>query len=257
MLRLVEGRRGRFLADSSDSYVGRSLIKYGEYNEEQAAFLCDHIKEGDIVADVGANIGAHTVAMASKAQRVIAFEPQRRIYNILCANVALNELDRSVRPMRLAVGEQRVAEYEIDVLDYMNEDNNYGAFSMETKVGGDVVGIVPLEQPVSLIKIDVQGWELKVLIGAQAMIRRNRPIIYCENDQPENSDSLLSLLRDAGYRCYWHITPLFTDQNFRGETENIYGREHSFDMICYPDKRDCPLAEVKYGKHPLKNDHTN
>ncbi|GMH49422.1 hypothetical protein TrRE_jg7343 [Triparma retinervis] len=88
-------REGIFLVNKEDTYVGRSLDLYGEWCVSEVAMFRRIVKEGDVVLDVGANIGAFTVPLAKMAGprgAVVAFEPQRQVFQLLNANIALNEL---------------------------------------------------------------------------------------------------------------------------------------------------------------------
>ena len=77
----------------ADIYIGRSLDLLGEFCEDEARLHRDVIGEGDVVVDAGANIGSHTVVYGKAvgpAGRVHAFEPQRLVFQVLCAIVALH-----------------------------------------------------------------------------------------------------------------------------------------------------------------------
>ena len=92
---LVEGRHGRFLANENDVYIGRSMIKYGEFSEPEWMLLQQLIQPGSIVIEAGANMGTFTVPLAKKVGNggmVYAFEPQLSVFHQMCANVALNDL---------------------------------------------------------------------------------------------------------------------------------------------------------------------
>ena len=86
--RLIQGRAGWFLYNRHDVYIGHALERYGEYGQIEAG-------SGDVVIEVGANIGSLTVGLAKavgSSGRVIALEPQRVVFQTLCANIALNSL---------------------------------------------------------------------------------------------------------------------------------------------------------------------
>ena len=92
---LAAGKDGYFLYNSNDKYIGRAIENYGEYSEIELDLLKNLCAAGDVILEVGANIGAHTVGMArtvGPTGRVLAFEPQRLVFQTLCANVALNSL---------------------------------------------------------------------------------------------------------------------------------------------------------------------
>jgi len=75
--------------------IGRSLDLYGEWSEGEVALFQALLRPNDTVVEVGANIGSHSVffAKAVGAQgNIVAIEPQRVVFQTLCANLALNSL---------------------------------------------------------------------------------------------------------------------------------------------------------------------
>lgn len=238
---VVEALRGRFLVHEKDQFVGRSLIELGEYMEGQVSLFETLLKPSAVVVEVGANIGAHTVALARLASMVYAFEPQRRVFHTLCGNLALNELD-NVRPYRLAGGE-RPETRKITSLDFAVE-NNFGAFSLDMPGPEcDSVDVVPIVIPCDFLKIDVEGWETKVLKGSASMIRERQPALYIENDRQENSGELLGLISSLGYKAYWHKTNFYRKENFRGSKEDPFNGVQSHDILCLPKNVKCGLPE--------------
>lgn len=236
MLRLVDAKRGRFLVFDNDQYVGRSLIELGEFAEFQAELFDLLLKPEAVVVEVGANVGAHTVVLAKRAAKVLAFEPQRRVFNVLCGNIALNNLD-NVECFRAAGGETR-GKTKIPTLDFDAPKNNFGAFDMDKSAlygtPEDEVDVIPINAPCDFMKIDVEGWEANVLRGSTPMIKDYRPVLYVENDRKEKSDELISLIQELGYKAYWHVTPLFRKENFHGVKEDPFGGVYSADLLCLP-----------------------
>src|SRR5262249_49184020 len=79
-------RHGYVLYNINDMYVGRSFDLYGEFSEEEALLFEQVSRPGDVVMDIGANIGAHTLVMAKRVGptgKVLAFEPQRVVFQTL------------------------------------------------------------------------------------------------------------------------------------------------------------------------------
>src|SRR4051812_3357049 len=116
--RLTDCRHGRMLYNINDRFVGRSLELYGEYSEGEIILFQQLLAADDVVVEVGANIGAHTVWFGkhtSGGGAVVAFEPQRLIFQTLCANVALNNLT-NVLTFQQAVGDTRGV-VQVPVLD--------------------------------------------------------------------------------------------------------------------------------------------
>lgn len=96
--RIRKTRHGIFLINKEDTFVGRSLDMYGEWCQSEVVLFSKVVREGDVVIDVGANIGAFSIPLAKfvgQKGAVVAFEPQRQLFQLLSANVALNELNNA------------------------------------------------------------------------------------------------------------------------------------------------------------------
>ena len=168
---LIEAQHGTVLINKRDTWIGLSLSTYGEWEEVTINLLAEFIEEGDTFVDVGANIGAYTIPFAklvTQTGRVISFEPQRIVSQLLRANVALNELT-NVGVFNTAVGNSDIPLEVPDVL--YNIKANFGSISLccqnWSKASTSLVPQVQLDNVFvdecpSLIKIDVEGMELAV-----------------------------------------------------------------------------------------------
>jgi FkbM family methyltransferase len=233
-------RYGKMAFNDKDIYQGASLAKYGEYSELEVGLFREFVKPGAWVLDVGACYGSHTVALGRLAGpdgRVFAFEPERRAFYCLCTNIALNNLDRSVYAFQQLVskerGVQKVPEIDTD------QANNFGGMEYDN-VAADCAGY-PVEVTTldsfgfprcDFIKIDVEGMEESVLMGARELIAKYKPVLYVEDDREEKSAALHKLIRDLGYEFRVHCPPLYNPQNFSGDSENIFGSTVSINLLC-------------------------
>ena len=237
--RLKQTRYGLMLYNVNDRFVGRSLDEYGEFSEAEIELFRQTVQPGATVVDVGANIGAHTLFFArtvGEAGLVLAFEPQRVVFQMLCANMALNEI-RNVHCIQSALGRQ-AGQAHIPVPDYEKE-GNFGEFSLNQEAdSGEEVRIMPLDAidfaRLDFVKIDVEGLEAEVIRGAVRTIARHRPLLYVENDRREGSPSLIALLQSLGYDLYWHLPPLFNPHNFYHQTDNIFAHLRSGNVLGVP-----------------------
>ena len=192
----------------------------------------------DLIVEAGANIGAHTVffAQAVGAEGVVfAFEPQRLVFQTLCANVALNSLT-NVYCYEMALG-SAAGKIPVPCLDpYVLQ--NFGGLGLDRGLGGlpvDMTTIDALELPhCHLIKIDVEGMELQVLEGALKTITGSRPILYVENDRPEKSEALIRFIKNLDYEVATHEPPLFTPENFFRNPDNVFPNLVSQNLVCRP-----------------------
>ncbi len=241
---LVDGRHGRFLANPKDRFIGRALIEHGEFSELEAKLLLQLVPSGGTVVEVGANIGAHTVSLAKAvgpSGRVHAFEPQPIAFQNLCANLALNNLT-NVRTYNCGCGSER-AEIMFPDIDYAVE-GNYGAVALDRLAESDDgmrIEILPLDayglECCDVLKIDAEGMELDVLLGAAELIASLQPILYLENDRVLKSSQVISHIRSLDYRLWWHLPPYFNPDNWRGNGDNPWPDMVSYNMLCLPKSR--------------------
>ena len=159
-----------------DKYVGQriALEKYEPYETD---LIQRQVKNGDVVVDVGANIGYYTVLLAKKTKKVYAFEPDKTNYKILRKNIEINGL-KNVIAVNAAVGS---SDGEINL---SKSEENFGDHKLYGEGKKEKVKIVKLDdfvkEKVGLIKIDTQGWEPEVIDGAKKIIEKNKPIIFME-----------------------------------------------------------------------------
>jgi len=274
--KLVSGRHGVILCNENDTVVGQSALHYGEYFESEVNVFRTLIRPGAHVADLGANIGMHTLALArvvGPAGWVYAFEPQRVVFQTLCANIALNSLT-NVDCENLAVTAASGL-IPIEELDH-TAPGNFGGLELGTSATRRTVRGVTLDEYLAgrhldFMKIDIQGMEEDCLIGARETLKRCKTTIYMENDQPEKSPSLIALLHQLGYSAYWHMPIFFNPANFAGSTENIHNFGYidsngpylscigfAINMICVDNTTGAEIAGLMKVtdvlEHPLKRD---
>src|SRR5205807_9301248 len=86
-------RWGRFILLRGD-FISMYTDLYGEWSELEVKLFQKILKPESNVVEIGANLGLHTVPLAKVANkgRIICLEPQRIIFQMLCANIALNNL---------------------------------------------------------------------------------------------------------------------------------------------------------------------
>lgn len=218
-----------------DHYIGKSLDLYGEFSPGEADFFSQVLKPGMTALDVGANVGAHSVLFSKLVGRnglVLSFEPQRVIYQLLCTNLMLNGHIHAKAYHAAAGGTPGTL--RVPPVDYL-KPANFGSLSLGAWEVGEEVPVMTIDQfclpKCHLIKADVEGMESDVLAGAAETIARCKPILYVENDRKEKSKQLVQTIFDMNYRAFWHITPYFKPNNFRGNSENIFGGTVSINLI--------------------------
>lgn len=231
-------RHGTFLFNRNDTFIGRSLELYGEWCEAEIQLLAQVVKTGDVVLDVGANIGTHSVPfsrMVGESGCVMAFEPQRLVFQNLCGNLALNGLSNVVTK---EVGVGRGAGWiPVPVLD-PRQEHNFGALALTGHDSGAMVRIIRIDDlklsRCNLIKVDVEGMEGDVLAGATVTIERFRPVLFVENNTVERSRPLLEVLQSLDYVAWWHISSYFNPANFFGNMQNVFQPfQPEANLLCF------------------------
>lgn len=251
---LTQTRHGPMLVNRNDLFMGQSFLRYGECCEREVQVLLQLVSHPQalpgMVVEVGSNMGVHTVPLARElarlGRRMLAIEPQPVVFQQLCANLALNGLMNVIALPCACAAESGTLSFSPP--DYVSPGNFGGTAMLDTpldtrEVREDAAAalqtvpchrlddLVP-EEPVGLVKIDVEGFELRVLEGARRILERFHPILYVENDRVENSEALIRFLFPHGYRLWWHITSAFQPHNFLQNPHNIYGDVTLMNMLC-------------------------
>ena len=224
-------RHGTFLYNHNDTVLGRSLDRYGEWAEGEISLLSSFLQPGDVVVDAGANIGTHTIPFShivGETGTVIAFEPQRLVFQNLCANLTLNAVT-NVRAFQEGLGGAPTTVL-LPTCD-PRTSLNFAALPMQGWEVGEPVNIVRLDDLLlsrcNLIKIDVEGMECDVLAGAAATINRHLPVLFVENNTERRSGDIIESVLSHGYRAYWHFCRHDTDNILPGLMPNV-------NMLCLP-----------------------
>jgi FkbM family methyltransferase len=232
-------RYGRMMVLSNDRYMGAAFTTFGEYSESEVALWRQLIPDGAICVDAGANIGAHTVALAALVPNglVVAFEPLRFMYHMLAGNVALNALT-NVMTYHAALGATPGVIY-VPGFDY-TADNNYGGIALGGFAQGNPVPQITLDSVglprLDFLKADVEGMEQAVLEGAATLIAMHRPCLYLENNPGDKQQALIDYVHGLDYDIWWHRAPLFNPDNFAGVTTTDDHTLHvvSHNILCLP-----------------------
>lgn len=201
----------------ADSWVEYDKRAYSCSKEpETVAWLETHIKPGDVVYDIGANVGAYSLIIAKRFQgkvKVYAFEPSFSTFAQLSRNVALNDVSDAVYPMYIALSDKN----GLSFFNYSSLDTGTALHALDS--GGDHTAFQAVHrQPILSftldemverfnlpyphhIKLDVDGIEHAILRGAaRALAQRDLRSIIVESEETRpGADSIHGLLRAAGF----------------------------------------------------------
>lgn len=209
-LAVSETKYGRFVVLKND-FIGKWMIRGDHFEDICITKIVEHLKPGDIVIDVGANIGCYSIPFAQAVGsngRVYSFEPQGVIHEILYQNVLENNLQNIIKTYHMAVGHidgvaslngkcDRGRELQYD----RKEETNFGGVNLGK--GGEKIPMINLtgfvdklklgDRKVNLIKIDVEGAEKMVISGAKELIERDRPIVFYEDNYKKITKEMIDM----------------------------------------------------------------
>ncbi len=248
LVRQLACRHGVLAFFAHDLYVGRSLELYGEWSEGEVDLFRQILRPGAHVVEAGANVGAHTVALAKLGARVLAIEGQPAVKALLDQNLAANgccEVRTELAMVSCAPGVIHVPRPNYA------DDVNVGGVSahaatrarsgMGNVVGIDQIPALALDDlnlaRVDFIKADIEGFELPFLLGAERTIRRTRPLLYLEANSGPTRPALIAYTRALDYRVFAHVVPMFRPNNFRANPTNVFVNMASHNIFCVPKER--------------------
>eukprot|EP00928_Gymnodinium_smaydae_P073066 TRINITY_DN56324_c0_g1_i1.p1 TRINITY_DN56324_c0_g1~~TRINITY_DN56324_c0_g1_i1.p1 ORF type:complete len:643 (+),score=133.29 TRINITY_DN56324_c0_g1_i1:51-1979(+) len=228
-----------FVLPFFDTNIGHWMKQHGSMNPLQSYEMQSLLAQGDVVIDVGANLGCYTVPFAERVGmhgKVLAFEPFRWMQQLVSANVAANGLSNvwvlpvglgtqtsrfEARPPQLRFfsspggvklhgqsegikNEEAMQLYDWDLPPELVTVVSLDALLLQRSADTAVLG-APAVAEVRLIKIDVEGMEKDVIAGARQVILRFRPIIWTENvayfSSQGQDTSFLQLMDELEYTC--------------------------------------------------------
>lgn len=165
-----------------------SLRRANTYEPDHVAFLRRWLNPGDVVVDVGANIGLLTVEAARRVApsgRVYAFEPNPYVFSSLVNMVRLNGAQKAVINLQVALGDRKgLVEFAVSrdpspAMARSGFSGQPGDAKVWVLVDRMDAQLGELER-CSFVKIDVEGAEVAVLNGARELFARHSPIVSVE-----------------------------------------------------------------------------
>lgn len=219
---------GQFGNASSIASGGKAVVISGEDTSAQEAYIW-YVEDSN-------NNGA--ISMDEVIQLLMTA-------HCLATSLVLNELS-NVRVLSLAASTQPgFARMNFNV---GGDAGNYGSTALS--LDGDLVPTIALDDMqldhLALLKIDVEGHEWDVLQGAEETIRSCHPVIYFEAKRLPGTVSSIGLLKQHGYRLYWHFAHFFCADNFRSNADDKFRGVGDMNILAVPQEKPQPndLPEI-------------
>jgi FkbM family methyltransferase len=168
-------------------------------------------KKIDTAVDIGAHVGTWTLRLALFCKRVVAFEPHLLAYKTLLKNLEINRINNVVAE-NLAVWNKSKG-IKLSLYKYPSHSSPLEKHPMESQTGEKLnevdVQAISLDDylkkndyQIDLIKIDVEGGEVRVVEGAVNTINKFRPNMCIETHSKENYDKILKMLPDFKFETF-------------------------------------------------------
>jgi FkbM family methyltransferase len=220
---------GSQLLAPSWSRVAAVIAGTGLTERDDAIFVLDLLRPGDLFVDVGANIGFFTVLAAGRGARVKAYEPAPEASAICVRSVALNGRAALVTVLPIACGAESGVTRFSTGLDLRNHIVDAGEPGIDVAISTLDEQLDGVHPALTMLKVDAEGHDLDVVKGALRAIERLRPVILIEIWT--GGAGPLKLLESMGYRPYRY------DPATRSLSEIVPGKRRGGNMLLVPDGR--------------------
>lgn len=219
--------------------IDLAIYLFGKFERETASAIYRLLNQGDVVLDIGANIGAHTLPMArcvGASGKVFAFEPTEFAFRKLQRNVALNAgIESCIVLEQIMLGETSHANipdriyssWPLTDASHLHEKHR-GQLMPTTGAWvssiDDYVRNARIHR-VDLIKIDVDGCECAVLKGADSTLKRSRPriLIECAPYVLEEAGSSVEELCEILLRQQYRLCEIMTGKSLPITAKGLKG----------------------------------
>lgn len=244
ILDLLYSKRG--VPITINNYSFRFVPKHyrfytADYEQYNVKLVVQHVKTGSTCIDIGAHFGFYSMLFAKYFQcKVYSFEPTPYTQKILARNIALNHLEDNIEIIPKAVSSKEakaifyIQEREWDVanslVDYHHSNENKKPYEIQVTS----IDNFSADKKIDLIKIDAEGEELQVLIGASKTIKKDKPIMLLALHPPAIT------ARGDGLKMIWDLLASF-DYSVISESlkisENVFcSTSNLFDVLLVPNK---------------------
>ncbi|MDC0344594.1 FkbM family methyltransferase [Alphaproteobacteria bacterium] len=205
----------KIIVNVNDPGVSRNIRIMGRWDANETALLDSLVTPGQTVVEVGANFGVNTLRMAhltGEQGKVHAFEANPKVAQRLSRSLQMNQLQKNTAVHAMAAGDKN------EKLFLTTEDlgaahisqNNAGAIPVEVRPLDEVLPDLKID----LLKIDAEGYEYRIIKGAQDILNRSPHAIlmiewYPGMIQQQGNDprEFLTFLENMGYKNIWRVGP--------------------------------------------------
>lgn len=197
-----------------DSLDSLRLSINGVYEEFETEIVKKIIKKGDVVIDVGANIGYYTLIFAKlvgQEGKVFAFEPEPTNFNILKKNVKINEYENVILINKAVSNKTGKMTLDLDEINKgghsISKNNSEKTIEIESTKLDDY--FKTYDGNINFIKLDIEGAEVEAIKGMSETIEKNEEVNIMAEYNPlslsnlgSNSEEYFKSLMKFGFKIY-------------------------------------------------------
>ena len=234
----------KLMLDLKDNWgVSKYILRHGNYDELSSEIAKKLIKTNSTVIDIGANIGywSNLLASIDKNLKVISFEPEPSNLKLLRENININSFNERINIIPKALSNQK-GKFNLYLSDdnagdhrMYAEENNRKYVEVEVSIGDEEIK----DDNISFIKIDVQGYEYKVMTGMKEVLNKNKDISILTEFWPygirragDNPEEYINMMYELGFKSYLisEINKEFSEVNIKEIMNKAQGEKH-VDLI--------------------------
>lgn len=185
---------GGWITVNDEDKVQYSFLSSGGYEKEVWEALRPYVRPGDVVWDVGAHIGGFTLSagFTRGVGQVVSFEPNPTLFKILCFHRALNAVAGQAFSYALSDASRR-QRLRLAPADNLGQSSlvlsdKGDSVEVECRTVDELVYGMGVPAP-DLMKIDVEGWEMHVLRGAERLFKERPPKALVYEDETKSDGS--------------------------------------------------------------------
>lgn len=244
-------RYGLMSCFPGNDLISRFLRHYGEWSYFESLLLRD--LSPTRLFDIGAYIGTFSLAMAQATSSfILAVDANPAAYNKLRKNLA-----RNLR-VPFATINAAISLRTDQVIGGFTQTDNYGTFSISPGSSARVPTAVSTRTLKSLreefgeydlLKLDVEGAEVDVILSDHHWITAHKPAIWAECNESPDSLPLMTLLLQSGYAVHYYRYPAFNPVNFKSKSDRLLPVAFEAGLLALPKGVEihCPVHAFTAG----------
>lgn len=237
LLKLIDGRLFYWRMNSERDNNFTVLTHTGYYEKKISELIPRYVSMDSVIIDIGANKGWFTVLFGKLAEtgRVFAFEPEQRAFDELVRNIKLNDL-KNIIPLNVALSDHNgvgnmVVPFNHSPLAYLdskseNDGGNTRVVALDDFIESNHLSLI------DLMKIDAEGSEYNILLGAKRLLAsEHAPILIveafdkCLSRYGSSVNQMIDYLMSLNYR----IVDIESGEEYNKKNRKT---EYDTDLLC-------------------------